>query len=157
MTYWLLRPRGSARHRVGKEAACWHRVSELVIAWPQAFFNDLISTVDRRYAARSARRDQRELNSVEPRLRWSTLVPRFWAAALAWGKERKLLTPTEVGVLGVAGGLAAKTPTERQASRAVEALRKLQAEGYAGEAVGWRVSVGEARQDLSGRVKGRPR
>ena len=55
------------------------------------------------------------------------------SGALAWGKERGLLTPTEIGVLGVAANPAGRTPTERQASRAVKALSKLQAEGYAGE------------------------
>ena len=49
------------------------------------------------------------------------------------GHERGLLTTTEVGVLGVAATPTGRTPTERQASRAVEALIKLQSEGYTGD------------------------
>ena len=116
-----------------KKQACWNRVSELVIAWPQPFLNDLISTADRRDAARSARREQQVLNSVEAQIAVVSAGPTFWAAALAWGTERGLLTPTEVGVLSVAANPAGRTPTERQASRAVEALSKLQSEGYAGD------------------------
>ena len=116
-----------------KKQACWNRVSELVIAWPQPFLHDLISTADRRDAVRSARREQRELNSVEVQIAVVNAGPALWAAALAWGTERGLLTPTEVGVLGVAASPAGRTPTERQAARAVEALSKLQSEGYAGE------------------------
>ena len=116
-----------------KKQACWNRVSDLVIAWPWPFLNDLISTDERRDAARSARREQRQLNSVEAQIAVVNAGPAFWAAALAWGKKRGLLTPTEVGVLGVAAAPAGRSPTERQASRAVEALGKLQAEGYGGE------------------------
>ena len=114
-----------------KKQACWKRVSELVVAWPRPFLNDLISTDDRRDADRSARREQRELNSVEAQIAVVNAGPAFWAAALAWGTERGMLTPTEAGVLGVAASRTGKIPTERQASRAVEALSKLQAAGYA--------------------------
>ena len=72
-------------------------------------------------------------NSGEAQIAVVKAGPAFWAAALAWGTERGLCTPTEVGILGVAAGPAGRTPTERQASRAVEALRKLQSEGYGGE------------------------
>ena len=116
-----------------KKQACWNRVSELVVAWPRPFLNDLISTADRRDAARSARREQRVLNSVEAQIAVVNAGSAFWAAALEWGTERGLLTPTEAGVLGVAANPAGRTPTERQASRAVEALSKLQSEGYGGE------------------------
>ena len=116
-----------------KKQACWNRVAELVIAWPRPFLNGLISTDERRDAARNARREQRQLNSVEAQIAVVNAGPAFWAAALAWGTEQGLLTPTEVGVLGVAAHPAGRTPTERQASRAVEALSKLQSEGYTGE------------------------
>lgn len=57
--------------------------------------------------------------------------PVSWTGALAWGRDRGLLTPTELGILReVAVG---KTPSERQSSRAVEALNKLRLEGYTGE------------------------
>ena len=116
-----------------KKQACWNRVSELVIAWPQPFLNGLITIDDCRDAARSARREQRQLNSVQTQMAVVNAGPTFWAAALAWGEERELLTPTEVGVLGAAANPAGRALTDRQASRAVEALSKLQSEGYAGE------------------------
>ena len=116
-----------------KKQACWHRVSELVIAWPQPFLNDLISTDERRDTTRTARREQRRLNSVEAQIAVTKAGPAFWSDALAWGTERGLLTTTEVGVLGVAATPTGRTPTERQASRAVEALIKLQSEGYTGD------------------------
>ena len=119
-----------------KKQACWKRVSELVVAWPRPFLDGLISTADRGDEARSARREQRELNSVEAQIVVVRAGPAFWADALAWGRERELLTPTEVGVLGVAASPAGSAPTERQAAKAVAALAKLQSEGYAGELPG---------------------
>ena len=116
-----------------KKQMCWKRVSELVIAWPRPFLGDLISTADRRDAVRSGRREQRELNTVEAQIAVVNAGPAFWSDALAWGTERGLLTPTEVGVLGVVADPAGRTPSERQASRAVAALSKLQSEGYAGD------------------------
>ena len=116
-----------------KKQACWNRVSELCIAWPRPFLDDLISNDERRDAARSARREQRQLNSVEAQIAVVNAGPAFWAAALAWGQERSVLTPTDVGVLSVAANPAGRTLTERQAARAVEALSKMQAEGYDGE------------------------
>ena len=116
-----------------KKQACWNRVSELVVAWPQPFLNGLITIDDRRDAARSARREQRQLNSVQAQIAVVNAGPAFWAAALAWGTERELLTPTEVKVLGAAANPAGRTLTDRQASRAVDALGKLQAEGYGSE------------------------
>ena len=116
-----------------KKQVCWKRVSDLDIAWPEPFLVDLISTDERKNAARGARREQRELNSVEMQIAVVNAGHAFWADTLSWGNERELLTPTEVGVLGLLANPAGKIPTERQVSRAVEALRKLQIEGYAGE------------------------
>jgi hypothetical protein len=43
--------------------------------------------------------------------------------------RRRLLSPTEIGVLEVAAAMPAKIPTERQSMKIIEALRKLQTEG----------------------------
>ena len=115
-----------------KKQMCWKRVSELFIAWPRPLLDDLIPTADRRAAARSARREQRELNSLQAQIAVVNAGSAFWAEALAWGRERGLLTPTNVGVLSVLANPAGRTLTERQASRAVEALSTLQSEGYTG-------------------------
>lgn len=73
------------------------------------------------------------LNSVETQIAVVGAGPAFWTDALAWGRERGLLTPTETGILGGLANTAGRAPTERQAAGAVEALNKLQSEGYAGE------------------------
>ena len=119
-----------------KNQACWERVCVTVVNWmaPCRFWDELISTEERqRGGTRSARREQRELNGIEAQIAVVKAGPGFWENALVWGTERRLLTPTEEGVLRVAVNRTGKTPTEKQCVRAVEALRKLQAEGYTGE------------------------
>ena len=77
--------------------------------------------------AGGARREQLELNGVEAQIAVVNAGSTFWADALAWGSERGLLSPTEHGVLGMVAIPAGRTPTERQASRAVEAGLKIRA------------------------------
>ena len=114
-----------------KKQACWERVRQLVVAWPQPFLDNLISAEERQDVVRGARREQRELNGIEMQITVVNAGPAFWADALAWGSKRKLLTPPELGVLRVVA--AGRTPSDKQSFKAVEALSKLQSEGYTGE------------------------
>ena len=116
-----------------KKQMCWARVRELVVPWPSAFLVDLVSTEERRDTARRARRDQRELNAIEAQIAVVQAGPEFWADALEWGTRRRLLTPTEVGVLRVASSRMGRPPTEKQSLRAIGALRNLNSEGYTRE------------------------
>ena len=116
-----------------KKQACWNRVVELDITWSRPFLDGLISTVERRDAARGARREQRVLNGIETQIAVVNAGPAFWADVLEWGSKRGFLTPTEAGVLRVTANRKGRTPTERQCCKAVDVLSKLQSEGYTGE------------------------
>lgn len=114
-----------------KKQACWERVRKLTISWPRPFLAELISAEERRDADRGARQEQRELNDIEAQIAVVKAGPAFWAEAVKWADDRELLSPTELGVLShlVAGG----TATERQSQVAVQALGRLQSEGYSGQ------------------------
>ena len=114
-----------------KNQACWERVRTTVIAWPGSSSDELVSTEERQEEARGARREQRELNGIEMQIAVVKAGSAFWTDVVAWGRDRRLLTPTELGILRVVA--AGRTPSERQSSRAVEALIKLQSEGYTGD------------------------
>ena len=113
-----------------KKQACWHRASNIDIEWPMALVEELMSVEKKRDAARSAQREQRQLNGIEAQMAVVEAGGYFWANALAWGRERRLLTPTEIGILSVAARVPRKIPTDRQSLRAVDALTKLQSRGY---------------------------
>ncbi len=113
-----------------KKQACWERVRNLDIAWPDAFIAGLISAEEQRNTARTARRDQRELNGIEAQIAVVNAGAQFWLDALEWGKARRLLTPTEAGILNAATRVPARTPSDKQSSKAIEILAKLHSEGY---------------------------
>ena len=116
-----------------KKPGCWERVRNLVIDWPDAFVQGLISADEQRDTARTARREQRELNGIEAQIAVVNAGGQFWSDALEWGKARRLLTPAETGILGVAARMPSRTPTDKQSSKAIEILGKLHAEGYSHE------------------------
>lgn len=118
-----------------KKQACWARVRSLAVTLPQAFLDGLVSTEEQRDTDRAARREQRQMNSVETQIAVVSAGPAFWADVLAWGSERKLLSDTDTGVLRVVAGNTDRTPSNRQCTRAAETLERLQAEGYPGELV----------------------
>ena len=116
-----------------KKQACWERVRNLAIDWPDAFVEGLISAQEQRDTARTARREQRELNGIEAQIAVVNAGGQFWSDALAWGRARRLLTPTETGILGAAARVPIRTPTDKQSSKAIAILGKLHAEGYSEE------------------------
>ncbi len=113
-----------------KKPACWARVSKIKIQWPARLAGELISLKARQGAARAARREQRQLNGMEAKIAVVEAGGDFWAAARAWGQDKALLSPTEIGVLNVAAGVPRRMPTDKQSLRAIAALTKLQSRGY---------------------------
>lgn len=115
-----------------KKQACWKQVSDLHIDWPAQFLDELISIEARRDAARSARREQRELDGLESQIAVVGAGADFWRKTLSWGRTRSSLTGTEAGILSMLADSRGAVPTDRQASKAIQTLRRLQSEGYAG-------------------------
>ena len=116
-----------------KKQACWARVSRLTIELPKAFVDELISTQEQRDSARKARSEQRELNGIEAQIAVVKAGGPFWANTLAWGRDRDLLTPAETGILEVAASVPRRTPTDKQSSKAMQVLTRLQSRGYTAE------------------------
>ena len=113
-----------------KKDACWDRVRDLMIDWPDAFLKTLVSTEEKRDAAQAARREQRELNGIEAQIAVVKAGSEFWSNTLEWGQAKSLLSLKEAGILGAATRVSTQPPTEKQSSKALEILSKLQSEGY---------------------------
>ena len=112
-----------------KKEACWTRVKKRNIDWPSGWIRGLISVSEQRESKKSAVKDQRVLNSIEAQTAVFSAGGDLWRDVRKWGAARKLLSPTELGVLEVAAAVPAKVPSEKQSVVALEALAKLQSEG----------------------------
>lgn len=113
-----------------KKQACWSQAKAVRVKWPRGLDHELMSREDRQSAARIAGADQRVLNGIEAQMAIVNAGGEFWANALAWGKGHGLLSPTEIGVLGVASNVPRQLPTEKQSLRVIQAFEKLQANRY---------------------------
>lgn len=118
-----------------KKQACWDRIQLLPVEIPRSLESELISTDEHRDAARYARKEQRTLNGIEAQIAVVNAGGRFWDAAMDWGNARNLLTPTEIDILSIAARIPHQTPTDRQSTKAMAALAKLQSQGYPEELV----------------------
>jgi len=116
-----------------KKQACWERSRGLGVALPQSFLNSLISSEERREVQRSGRRDQRQLDGIQAQIAVVNAGSAFWTDVLDWGRKRGLLTPTEVGILRATASRKGSVPSERQSSKMIDVLNKLQAAGYTEE------------------------
>ena len=51
--------------------------------------------------------------------------PELWSELRAWGLSAKLLSPTDMGILDIAGSVPSRVPSEKQSLKAIEILRRL--------------------------------
>lgn len=112
-----------------KQQACWARVKALEIDWPEAWLGELIGKDRIKEGKRAGIKDQKLLNGIEAQSVVVSAGGQLWAQLSAWGQSRKLLSPTELGILRVAASVPMKIPSEKQCLKAIESLRKLRAEG----------------------------
>lgn len=112
-----------------KQKACWKRMQEMDVVWPALWLAELVPAGEQREAKRAAVKEQKMLNGIEAQAAVLNAGAGLWRDAREWGAARRLLTPTELGVLDVAAAVPSKIPSEKQSLVAVQALKKLQSEG----------------------------
>lgn len=112
-----------------KQQACWARVKVLDISWPTPWADELIDKERLKEGKRTSIKDQKLLNGIEAQSLVVSAGGQLWQQLCAWGQTRKLLSPTELGVLQVAASVPSKIPSEKQALKVLESLRKLRFEG----------------------------
>ena len=127
----IVDPPGTMRNVTewGKQQACWNRVTELNVAWPEALEAELLSSAERADAKRTAVQDHKMLTGIEEQTMVVQAGSDFWSAAKAWGMAKGLLSPDDMGILDVAESIPARIPTDVQSRRAIGILRRLQEEG----------------------------
>ena len=112
-----------------KQSACWDRVKQMEILWPDSLAETLIGAQEQKDKVRAAKKDQKITNGIEAQMAVVNAGSEFWEKLKAWGADKKVLSPIDMGVLGVAAAVPAHIPSELQSQRAIEALKKLQDHG----------------------------
>lgn len=112
-----------------KQQACWARVKAIDVEWPAAWLDELIGKDHVKAGKRDGIKDQKLLNGIEAQSIVVSAGGQLWEQLSGWGQSRKLLSPTELGILRVAASIPMKIPSEKQCLKAIESLRKLRSEG----------------------------
>jgi len=113
-----------------KQPACWTRVKDLEVQWPNGWTTTLITGGEQAATKRAAVRDQKVLNGIEAQTAVVKAGGSFWREVYEWGFAKELLTPTEASILKVAAAIPARLPSEKQSLVTIETLRKLHEEGF---------------------------
>lgn len=111
-----------------KTEACWSRVAALRIPWPEGMLDGLRVVGNRNDARRAGIREQKMLNGIEAQIAVIQAGADFWKDLKEWGASRRLLTPTESGILDVAS-IAGRIPSEKQSIVLIKTLKRLHTEG----------------------------
>ncbi len=105
-----------------KKQACWHRLSELRLKYPDDFEGTLVlpDGVD----------NEGDDDSIEAELIVFRLGAAFWAGVHSWAHGHGLLTPRESGILKVCSAMPGKLPSGKQCEVAMSVLEKIQKQGF---------------------------
>lgn len=116
-----------------KKQACWHKVQQLVIAWPSALQEELISGEEQSRELQQGKKDQKLLNGIEAQMAVVEAGAETWQAITKWGRDNRVLSEKELGVLDVAVRMGTRgnstVPSEKQSVIILQALKRLHEEG----------------------------
>ncbi|WP_282026117.1 AIPR family protein [Limimaricola cinnabarinus] len=113
-----------------KKQACWERFRKIQLSYPDDFLDLLVEPDDAKAEDAEVTDDENLTKSVKAQAKVFELGASFWAGARDWGRSKKLLSPSEFGVLDVCSKMPNRIPTERQTTFALEILEKLEKHGF---------------------------
>lgn len=113
-----------------KKEACWKALKERSLSYARDLDDVVVDPDEAREIKRDARTDGDLTRSVEEQSWIVSAGPVFWNEAIAWGKEKRVLSPRETGVLRICAEIPVRLPTENQCALAMKSLKKLQDLGF---------------------------
>jgi hypothetical protein len=111
-----------------KQPACWKRVQDLTVEWPDDIDGALVMKGDADGDRRSARLEKKMLGGIEAQSMAVRAGHAFWSEVLKWGRASFRLSPTDAGIIQTLS-TPGKIGSEKQCVRAIELLAAMQAEG----------------------------
>jgi hypothetical protein len=107
------------------------------MSWPSSWLAELVGQEQIQARRRDAVKDQRMLNGIQAQTAVVNAGPEVWQSVREWGLEKKLLSPTEAGILSVAASVPAKIPTEKQSLAAVATCNACMAKAVRLDLTSW--------------------
>lgn len=113
-----------------KKQACWERFRKRTLSYAEDFSEILIEPEEAQSEEDEVTDDENLTRSVEVQKEVFELGAAFWASARDWGRGKKLLSPSEFGVLDVCAKIPNRLPNENQSQFAMDVLKKLEESGF---------------------------
>ena len=113
-----------------KSEECWRSIQSIDFRLDEQFLQSLVSQEDQLQELRDATSVQRIDTGIQAQRDVLSIGPEGWASVLEFGQARRIVTPTDVGILEVAAGRKRGIPSERQSSRLLEILARVRENGF---------------------------
>jgi len=113
-----------------KREECWRIVQAMPVALPSDLADELVSGDQARSIKKAARMQQQVDDGIQVQAA-ALAVPRDeWLAIRRFAQQRRLLSPTEAGILELVTRPNPGIPSERQAARLMALRQRVSANGY---------------------------
>ena len=119
------------RSEWAKRAACWERVKNLEINWPEPLADICITKKEDTQLLASGKKDQDLVNGIDAQITVVKIGGNSWKQIVDWESGRGILNPPEQNALRLAVNAVVKLPSEQHCRIAVACLDKLADHGCA--------------------------
>lgn len=113
-----------------KRKACWDVVRAMPMPLDSEFTQTLVSAVEVRERASSAKRTQKIDNSIHVQTAVFEIPLPMWEEIRSFGIEAKIVSPTDVAILDLVTGRKSGFPSERQSAKLLAVLQKAKDHGF---------------------------
>lgn len=117
-----------------KKEACWTRIESNI--WMieknihDDFWNEIVPIEDVKHEEKTAKKTQKVDDGINAQVKIVNIPGSTWSKILLFGKNKKLFSPKEIGVLEIAEQIPTKIPSEKQCYVLVEVIEKVKLEGF---------------------------
>jgi hypothetical protein len=113
-----------------KQQACWNGMKGRTLDYDDDFETCLTLVETARTAKRDEKAKKALTQGINAQSEVVTLGADFWKDLLAWGRERKRLTPKDQQILEVCASIPRRLPSDLQSRHALDALARMRDQGF---------------------------
>jgi len=113
-----------------KQQACWYGLKGRTLSYDEDFESCLTLAETARAAKRDEKAKKAITDGINAQSEVVTLGPDSWMEILAWGRDRKHLTPKDQQILEVCASMPRRIPSDLQSRHALDVLSRMRAQGF---------------------------